>query len=121
MVQPTTHCTDRPRDVWFSRGSLGSAALLTRTMMAFSLCVAVSMSSGAWAGSRAQPGARASSRGVASGTSPSGLGPSVHADETFAVKIERGVPYALGVLCDPHPCAPGDKVCDCSRLLRRNM
>jgi hypothetical protein len=37
-------------------------------------------------------------------------GPTVHAESFFEVKIERGIPYALGVLCDPKPCAPGDAV-----------
>jgi hypothetical protein len=37
-------------------------------------------------------------------------GPTVHAESFFEVKIERGIPYALGVLCEPKPCAPGDPV-----------
>ena len=45
-----------------------------------------------------------------SGVSAAAPGPTVHADETFDVKIQRGVNYALGVLCDTKPCAPGDKV-----------
>ena len=51
--------------------------------------------------------------------------PTVHSDATFAVDARLGVPYAMGVLCDPKPCKraaaaavrggqPADRGYDCS-------
>ena len=48
--------------------------------------------------------------GVALAAAAASPAPAVHDDATFAVRAQLGVPYGLGVVCDPKPCTAAPQV-----------